>query len=248
MTGDNPDQAQESLSKSLVVMVGAGGIGNLVSLALVTAGVGRLSLVDNDIIETSNLSRQWAFTEQDVGSPKVIALRRALLDRNSTCDVTCHAVKASEESLPHIIPKDATLVVISADGLGVVSLVSSYCARNRIPYINVGYVNDIAVWGPFYMPGERGCNKCLPLAKKNTADEETNLLISSINRMYQAPSCGPINMLASAFAASDIIAFLTRSHRKPKAIGRRLGISPQDLELREIPVAPEEYRCTCITN
>lgn len=86
--GMNPETVQYTLSQKMVVILGCGGIGSHVSVILASSGVGKLILVDNDVIEISNLTRQILFTEQDVGLPKTTVLRRELLQRNSESEVT----------------------------------------------------------------------------------------------------------------------------------------------------------------
>lgn len=63
-------EGQRKLKSSSVVVVGAGGLGLPASVYLVAAGVGRLRIVDNDVVEKSNLHRQTLYTEADVGRPK----------------------------------------------------------------------------------------------------------------------------------------------------------------------------------
>ncbi len=249
MNGIDPERAQQELSTSSVVLIGSGGIGNLISLTLATAGVGKLTLVDDDDIELSNLSRQWAFTEKDIGKSKVKTLQKQLHARNSNCEIVYYEISASKENLDQCIPRDTSLVVVSADGPGIVGHVSDHCVLKKIPFINVGYVNDIAAWGPFYIPGNPGCHRCLPLASKRTKNQETNILIRSINDRYQPPSTAPINMMASAFASNDILLFLSRSNGMLNSLGKRVGISPADLIVREIPTtSSKDGKCKCTDN
>ncbi|MBO2531192.1 MAG: hypothetical protein CW348_15340 [Thermobifida sp.] len=61
LSGADPQEVQERLARSHVVFLGCGGIGNLMSVNLATAGVGQVTLVDSDLIEKSNLTRQYLF-------------------------------------------------------------------------------------------------------------------------------------------------------------------------------------------
>lgn len=71
MSGASPREVQNRLRERHALLLGCGGIGNVLSVTLATAGVGRLTLVDDDNVELSNLARQFMFTERDVGSNKV---------------------------------------------------------------------------------------------------------------------------------------------------------------------------------
>ena len=70
---------QQRIDQATVTVVGCGGLGSMVALMLAGAGVGRLILIDDDVVEVSNLHRQLAFRESDLGVEKVVALRDQLL-------------------------------------------------------------------------------------------------------------------------------------------------------------------------
>lgn len=74
----DPSIYQEKLAKSHVLIVGAGGIGSTISEILVRLGIGHLTIVDFDIVESSNLTRQSSFTKMDIGSQKLNVLKKYL--------------------------------------------------------------------------------------------------------------------------------------------------------------------------
>jgi hypothetical protein len=76
LSGGRPTKVQTSLANKHVVILGCGGIGNIVGVGLATAGIGKLTLVDQDSIELSNLSRQYMFKELDVDMLKVDILKK----------------------------------------------------------------------------------------------------------------------------------------------------------------------------
>ena len=71
-------KAQESLSKSTVCIVGVGALGSFSAELIARAGIGKLKLVDRDIVELHNLQRQILFTEEDVGKPKAYIAKERL--------------------------------------------------------------------------------------------------------------------------------------------------------------------------
>src|ERR1700680_2092218 len=84
------EEGQWKLLRSHVAIVGCGALGSFQAEALARAGVGRLTIVDRDFVEPSNLQRQWLFDESDaaVGLPKAIAAERSLARINSAVRVS----------------------------------------------------------------------------------------------------------------------------------------------------------------
>src|SRR6056300_1632952 len=74
-------EGQQELARARVALVGCGGLGNLVALYLAAAGVGFIRLIDNDVVDVSNLPRQIAFTEANIGKIKAYALADAMAER-----------------------------------------------------------------------------------------------------------------------------------------------------------------------
>lgn len=246
LSGADSSEVQERLRRSHVVLVGCGGLGNLVSVTLATAGIGELTLVDDDRVEMSNLSRQHLFTESDIGALKCDVLGRELRSRNSETVVRtlCHRVeeRADLDALPR-----ADLLVLSADAPGLVDLVNASCAATRQAWMNVCYVNDIAVWGPLVLPGKSGCWDCARLVARDSPGEGgLDALISELNRRYQPPSYGPTNMLAASLATLDVLRHLGGFGR-PHALNRRVGLWTHELRVDHQDV-PRTLDCpTCKT-
>jgi sulfur carrier protein ThiS adenylyltransferase len=79
----------EKLSASTVAVAGCGGIGSNVAVSLVRAGIGRIIIADMDIVEASNLNRQYYFTDE-IGSKKVFTLKSRLNSINADCEVAAY--------------------------------------------------------------------------------------------------------------------------------------------------------------
>lgn len=79
---------QQALLSAKVAIVGAGGLGGPVGLYLAAAGVGEITIIDDDTVEASNLQRQVQFVHSDIGMPKATVMRDTLIDLNP--DVTVH--------------------------------------------------------------------------------------------------------------------------------------------------------------
>lgn len=126
----------------------------------------------------------------------------------------------------------ADFAVLSADSEGLISYVNEYCIQNNMPYINIGYVNDIAVWGPMVIPGVTGCFYCHTLVANSSPKDEMYHYLATINNEYQAPSTAGINMLASSNALMDIIKYLG-DFGDIHSINKRIGLWTHNLSIEE---------------
>jgi hypothetical protein len=232
MSGGHPKEVQEKLKNSHVIVLGCGGIGNLLATALAASGIGKLTLVDNDDIELSNLTRQFLFTEADIGKFKVDVLKENISARNSECDV--HTIKKHIKKIEDLyeLPK-SDLIIASADVDDVCDLINLYSIDTKIPWLNIGYVEDVAVWGPFVVPGKTGCLSCQDnIAGEKIEANATHDMIRTINRNYQAPSTGPINMLSISLAMFDILRHLG-NFGTIQSLNKRIGLWTNDLKIEK---------------
>ena len=149
---------QEALLASRVVLIGCGGLGCPVALGLSGAGVGHLVLVDDDRIELSNLHRQIAFTEADIGQAKATTLARAVSLRSST-SVTEMVERADRANLPRLV-SGADLIVDGSDNFTTRFAVSDACVRHRKALVS-GAVSGYSGQLLAQAASGRPCYRCL---------------------------------------------------------------------------------------
>lgn len=146
---------QARLAAASVLAVGAGGLGCAVLQYLAAAGVGRLGIVDHDVVEESNLHRQPLYRMSDVGVPKVAAARAALLAMNP--EIRIEAIQAplsAANALQLVRPMD--LVVDAADSFAVTYVLSDVCQSLDRPLVSAsvlgltGYVGVFCAGAPSY--------------------------------------------------------------------------------------------------
>lgn len=99
----------EKVKRGCVGIAGAGGLGSSVAIALARVGVGTLNIADHDIVEPSNLNRQQYFIDQ-IGTPKVFALREILKRINPGTKINCFSQKVSPENISDIFGEVDILV------------------------------------------------------------------------------------------------------------------------------------------
>lgn len=110
MLPDIDIDGQEKILASHVAIVGLGGLGSPVALYLAAAGVGHLTLIDDDVVDTTNLQRQIAHYEDSLDEQKVNSATRAISNINSATRVTCFHSRLSTEHLCDIARKVDVLV------------------------------------------------------------------------------------------------------------------------------------------
>lgn len=231
LSGAEIEQVQKNVSDKTIAIVGCGGIGNVVSALLATAGVGEFILVDNDRIELSNLSRQIMFKESDCDKYKTTVLAQALKDRASQIKITEYREFIDKHNIECL--KNVDFILISGDQENVLDLINDFAVEHNIPFMNVGYVEDIAVWGPLVIPRKTGCYQCKQhLVNFANLSQDQIDKCRAINNGYQAPSTGPINMMTSSFAALDILKFLG-NFGQIQSLNTRIGIWSHDLHIEK---------------
>jgi molybdopterin/thiamine biosynthesis adenylyltransferase len=125
---------QERLARASVLLIGAGGLGSPVALYLVAAGVGRLTLVDGDRVEASNLQRQVLYGERTLGARKVVAARERLSDLNPLVELEVHDERlVAANALALVTAHD--VVVDGTDNFATRYLLSDACVLAGKPLV-----------------------------------------------------------------------------------------------------------------
>jgi molybdopterin/thiamine biosynthesis adenylyltransferase/rhodanese-related sulfurtransferase len=125
---------QQRLLESRVALIGAGGLGSPAGLYLAAAGVGTLTLIDDDIVEKSNLQRQVLHTDARVGQPKTESARIALSALNPGVRIETVAQRLRAENVEDLI-RDHDVVIDGADNFPTRYLLDAACRRLRIPLV-----------------------------------------------------------------------------------------------------------------
>ncbi len=127
-------EGQRRLARASVLLVGAGGLGSPAALYLAAAGVGRLGVVDHDVVDATNLQRQILYGDADVGRAKVEAANERIAQANPHVDVTLHRERLTGANARAII-RAYDLVVDGSDNFPTRYLVNDACVLERVPYV-----------------------------------------------------------------------------------------------------------------
>nr|WP_295830488.1 molybdopterin-synthase adenylyltransferase MoeB [uncultured Azospirillum sp.] len=156
------EAGQHKLLRSRVALIGAGGLGSPIALYLAAAGVGRLTLIDDDRVERSNLQRQILHAESRLGQRKVESGRTALLDLNPTIEVVAHEARLEAANVLDLLAGH-DVVVDGSDNLPTRYLVNDACLRLGVPNVYGAifrFEGQVSVFGGA-VPGVRPCYRCL---------------------------------------------------------------------------------------
>ncbi|OCB84921.1 hypothetical protein A7U60_g8143 [Sanghuangporus baumii] len=127
--------AQVKLQDSSVLVVGAGGLGCPALQYLCSTGVGRIGIVDHDIVELSNLQRQVLHSEETLGMPKVESAAQALKKLNSTVRTDTYKEALNPSNAEHILSK-YSVILDCTDNAPVRYLLSDTCVRLGLPLVS----------------------------------------------------------------------------------------------------------------
>jgi sulfur-carrier protein adenylyltransferase/sulfurtransferase len=149
------DAGQARLAAASVLVVGAGGLGCVALQYLAAAGVGRLGIVDHDIVEESNLHRQPLYRMSDLGSTKAHAARAALLATNPTIRIEALGERLTPANAAPLTAT-ADVVIDAADSFAATYVLSDACRSRGCPLVSAsvlglaGYVGVFCGGAPSY--------------------------------------------------------------------------------------------------
>ncbi|MFI4932659.1 MAG: HesA/MoeB/ThiF family protein [Burkholderiales bacterium] len=128
-------EGQRRLLAARALVIGAGGLGSPAALYLGSAGVGRITLVDHDHVDLTNLQRQIAHTLARVGSAKAESARAAIAAINPEVRVDVHVQSADADALDAWV-RDADVVLDCCDNFKTRHAVNAACAQHRVPLVS----------------------------------------------------------------------------------------------------------------
>ena len=123
------------LRKSKVIVFGVGGVGGFAVEALARAGVGEITVVDNDTISLTNLNRQIIATYDTIDKAKVEVIKERIQSINKDCRVITRQVFVSNDNIEEIVPKDIDYVVDAIDTVSAKIALAKYCYEKNINII-----------------------------------------------------------------------------------------------------------------
>ncbi len=143
-------EGQQRLLASHALVIGAGGLGSPVALYLGSAGVGHITLVDDDAVDLTNLQRQVAHNMARIGQPKVASAAQAIAAINPDVQVTCVQARVGAQQLGALVAA-ADVVLDCCDNFATRQAINAACVAQRKPLVSgaaIRFDGQLAVYDP----------------------------------------------------------------------------------------------------
>jgi molybdopterin/thiamine biosynthesis adenylyltransferase/rhodanese-related sulfurtransferase len=154
------EEGQQRLLDARVLLVGAGGLGSPASLYLAAAGVGTLGIIDEDVVDASNLQRQIVHSTERLGEPKVASAKRTLEALNPDVKVFPFEERLTSENIDRILADKWDVIVDGADNFPTRYLVNDASVWHGIPVVH-GSIYRFEGQVTVFAPGAGPCYRCL---------------------------------------------------------------------------------------
>src|SRR6185437_12203141 len=154
------EEGQLRLLDSRILLIGAGGLGSPASLYLAAAGVGRLGIVDADVVDESNLQRQIVHSTERLGEAKVDSAKRTIEALNPDVQVVAYKERLTSENVERILADGWDVIVDGADNFPTRYLVNDAAVWHNIPLVH-GSIYRFEGQATVFKPGAGPCYRCL---------------------------------------------------------------------------------------
>ena len=218
-------EGQEKLLQAHAVIVGAGGLGSAAAPYLAAAGVGKITLVDHDVVELTNLQRQIMHCESMVGKSKVHSGKQFLGQLNSSIQVDIIQEKVTNDLLAKLLPT-VNVVLDCTDNFKTRQLINAACVHHQTPLVSgsaLRFDGQVAIFDP-RIPSSP-CYACI------FSPEEEFEEVSCSSMGIFSPLVGIIGAIQAAQALQVMIGF------GESLLGRMLLWNAQTTQIDQIKIA-----------
>jgi bacteriocin biosynthesis cyclodehydratase domain-containing protein len=219
--GTHREVLQARLAAANVTVIGLGGLGCWTASALACTGVGRIVVVDGDVVDLSNLNRQILFTPADIGAGKALTGAQVLRSFNPGIDVVAISRRLEGEGDVMEAAEGSDVIVELADWpVGKLSgWIAAAANRLGIPHLQASQDPPVIRIGPTFIPGQTGCAECQARGYAHRHELYDELLAHHASRATEAATFGPACAIIGGLLANEIVNILLGSE-VPATAGR----------------------------
>lgn len=228
-------EGQQKIKSARVLMIGAGGLGSPIGMYLAAAGVGRIGIVDFDVISYSNLQRQVMFSTNDVGHSKAEFAKARLLEINPNVEIEIYNEKLTRDNALEIF-KDYDIIADGSDNFATRYLVNDACVLLGKPFVSASilrFEGQVSFFNPQVGP----CYRCLYPLPPSAGD---------------APDCAEAGVLGvlpgiiGSIQANEIIKYIIGKGELLE--GRLLLLDALTMKFREVKFEKDSSCPACAEN
>ena len=224
------EEGQEKLLNISVLQIGMGGLGSPCSLYLTAAGIKELTIIDNDVLDLSNLQRQILYNETQIGRNKAEITKEVLSNLNSEIQINTYKDYIDENSIKKYL-KGQDFIVDCSDNLPTKFLVNKVAIENNMKCVIAG-IKDFYGQIITIIPKKSACYQCVfPDPEKDSIDPNTGPL----------PVIGVTPGILGTLEALEII---KTTLGLPNLYNNLLMVNLLDLSFNKIQVVKDE-KCIC---
>ncbi|XDD50669.1 ThiF family adenylyltransferase [Leptospira sp. WS92.C1] len=218
-------KGQETLKSSCVTVIGAGGLGSPVLYYLAAAGVGKITVLDSDTIDTTNLQRQILFKHSEIGLSKATLAKQRIQELNPFIEIESVSIRLNEENADLFL-KDNDLVLEGSDNFETKFLTNDICCKLGVPLLIAGILRfDGSVLG--VRPGIDPCYRCI---------YETLPPSNAIPSCSEAGVIGGMAGIIGSIQATEAVKFLLGLVTKdsPGVFGSILQLDAKSMDFHKV--------------
>lgn len=224
---------QQRLLAAHAVVIGAGGLGSPAALYLAAAGIGKITLIDDDTVDLTNLQRQILHTTERIGLAKTESARLALSQINPAVELIAVAERADGERLAALV-QGATVALDCSDNFDTRHALNRACVRHQIPLVSgaaLRFDGQISVFDP--RAADAPCYACLFPPEQQFEE------VSCASMGVFAPLVGIIGSMQAAEALKLVLDI------RPSLAGRLLLLDARSMEWTSIRIARNPACAVC---
>lgn len=224
-------EGQEKLKLTKVLVIGAGGLGCAAGQYLAVAGVGKMTIVDFDTVEISNLQRQVLHQDHNVGQAKVESAKETLTQLNPHIEIATINAVLDDPEIDALVAEHE-LVMDCTDNISVREQLNQSCFKHKVPLVSAAAIRMEGTVTVFDYQDDSPCYHCY---SKLFGDQQLTCVESGI----LAPVVGMIGCLQAVEAIKVI------THMGKPLVGRILMIDAMTMEFREMKLGKQKSCPVC---
>ena len=245
----NNNNFTEKVVNSKVLVYGAGAVGSTIVYMLAQNGFKNIIVIDDDIINQTDIEKSFVFGKKDLNKNKVVALFENILERLDVKIQYLNDTYIRQQDIERDIIRYTPDMIIKGCDPDLIfrTNLNTICFKHNVPFINVAYSFEKLRLGPMYVPGYTCCDESINQMQKKAFGEHYDF--QSDKKLFTESLVHPaisfnVSMLSS-FALKEILMYLTGQYEYCFTIGRLIEFNPLSLAYNSFELRCEDKCQIC---